>query len=1090
MQNVVQNYDGSSKYKLIYLMKLSFMIMILQLTFAGVLIAATASSQNLNSVKVNLKLKNAGLAESLLTLQRQSGVKISFFEQLFERETKKVTLQANNISVADALKNILSHTSLRYRPFNDFVVIETRPVPAKPGRISGKILDEKGEALPGASVKVIENGNSTQTSVDGAYTLNLNPGTYTLEISYVSYQTQRITGILVSESKNTPLNISLKADSRDLKQVVITSDYKKASVAGLLAKQKNAAEISNGISSEQIGRTPDKNIGESLKRISGVSSVDNKFVLIRGIGERYNSAMLDGTVLPSTEAQTRNFSFDMIPSNLVDNVVVSKTITPDMNASFAGGLIQVNTKDIPNENFISFSAGASYNDQSTGKDFLSHKRGKYDYWGIDDGGRSSPSNLLVTDKEVEPNRSMPAEQYQQKLVDQSRRFTNDNFTVYKYKTAPSQNYQFTIGRLFGLDTLNKNKFGFTASLSYRNTQNINEIERQNRSDWNPNTDNAGKAYGFNTTIGALLNAGLQFGKNRITLRNIFTHMYDNILVRNIGYDNVTGGDFIPLNTPSRIQESDDPTFTDLLQNKLSGQHQLGSAKFEWELAKTFIVRKEKDLTIANSAPQLVNSAYQYFYVPGNFNQPEISNNLSRHTYKNDEHHYSWTASVSIPFKVAGFNSTAKTGYFGNSKKAGFDWQIAALGRSLTTDPRVAYLPVSEMQKPENLGINGLNYAISSYWLDTFEGKSKTHALYAMLDHRFFEQLRLVWGVRADYYKYTDIKNPISIRGASEYIPKKDKAWQLLPSANLTYSPTAQINVRAAYSSSIVRPEMMENSQFLKYSPYLGAQFGNFGLYSTRIGSYDLKTEWFPGLGEIISVGAFYKEFDKPAELTVNISSGNIQYYIKNADNAKVYGLEFELRKNFGFIVDNELLKNLTVYGNLTLQKSSVVSIFSVTNPDKTPDAPSTIELPSKQKRPMYGQSPYLINAGLQYTGKHFGFNFLYNKSGLKTYIVSADPGIIEYERPREQIDLQFSYKLLKNRCEIKFNAGNLLNTASSFYINQASYERNPDYDFKTGDLSSSFRLKPGFTDKYEEGDILKFVQRFGRTYSTAITYNF
>lgn len=128
--------------------------------------------------------------------------------------------------------------------------------------------------------------------------------------------------------------------------------------------------MTNGISAEQIGRTPDKNIGESLKRISGVSTMDNKFVVVRGISDRYNAAVLDGTALPSTEAQGRNFSFDMIPSSLVDNVVVSKTVTPDMNTSFGGGLIQINTRDMPAENFMSFSIGTSYNDQSTGKPFL------------------------------------------------------------------------------------------------------------------------------------------------------------------------------------------------------------------------------------------------------------------------------------------------------------------------------------------------------------------------------------------------------------------------------------------------------------------------------------------------------------------------------------------------------------------------------------------------------------------------------------------------------------------------------------------------------------------------------------------------
>ncbi|WP_165503739.1 TonB-dependent receptor [Pedobacter hiemivivus] len=625
--------------------RFAFLVTTVSITLTGVLLGADVKSQNLNETKVTLTAKRTILAEVLNKIEQQSEFSFSFSKKVGAIALE--SFQAENKSLANVLKELTVGRHLKFTQLGDLIALSELPVPPKPGRISGKISDQEGESLPGASIKVIETGNTAQAGADGSYVIDLQPGTYTLVFSYISFQTQRVTGVLVTGSKNTPLNVSLKMDSKGLKEVVVSSDYKKASVAGLLAKQKNAAEISNGISAEQISRSPDKNIGESLKRISGVSSVDNKFVLVRGIGERYNSAMLDGTVLPSTEAQTRNFSFDMIPSNLVDNVVVSKTITPDMNASFAGGLIQVNTKDIPSENFMSFTAGVSYNDQSTGKNFLSHKRGRYDYWGFDDGGRNSPSNLVVTDKEVEPNRSMPEAEYQQKLVDQSRRFTNDNFTVYKYKTAPSQNYQFTIGRLLKLDTLNKNRFGFTGSLSYRNTQNINEIERQNRSDWNLDTENAGKAYGFNTTIGVLLNAGLQLGKNRITLRNVFTHMYDNVLIRNIGYDNVLGGDFIPLNTPNRIQEADDPTFTDLLQNKLSGQHQLGRAKLEWELAKTFIERKEKDLTIANSSPQLVNGAYQYFYIPGNFNQPQISDNLSRHTYKNDEHHYSWTASVTF-----------------------------------------------------------------------------------------------------------------------------------------------------------------------------------------------------------------------------------------------------------------------------------------------------------------------------------------------------------------------------------------------------------------------------------------------------------
>src|SRR5690606_10652638 len=237
------------------------------------------------------------------------------------------------------------------------VILYRLPDPQKPGRISGKVVDDKGEPLIGASIRIVgSSSHATQSDNDGNYTLNLNPGTYSVEISYISFQTQRITDVVIKANESTPLTVALKAEPNTLSQVVVTSGYKKASISGLLAQQKNAAGVTNGISAEQIGATPDKNIGESLKRISGVSSVDNKFVLVRGIGERYNAATLDGTILPSTEAQNRSFSFDMIPSNLVDNVVVNKTVTPDMNASFGGGLIQINTKDIPNENFMSFTA--------------------------------------------------------------------------------------------------------------------------------------------------------------------------------------------------------------------------------------------------------------------------------------------------------------------------------------------------------------------------------------------------------------------------------------------------------------------------------------------------------------------------------------------------------------------------------------------------------------------------------------------------------------------------------------------------------------------------------------------------------------
>jgi outer membrane receptor protein involved in Fe transport len=357
----------------------------------------------------------------------------------------------------------------------------------------------------------------------------------------------------------------------------------------------------------------------------------------------------------------------------------------------------------------------------------------------------------------------------------------------------------------------------------------------------------------------------------------------------------------------------------------------------------------------------------------------------------------------------------------------------------------------------------------------------------MFDSRLLQQLRLVWGLRAEYYHYTEIQNGLNQPGD----PKKfklpaEKAWQWLPSANLTYSPISQLNIRAAVSSSVIRPELMDNSQFFRYNPYLGGLFGNQGLASTRINSYDFKTEWFPGLGEIISAGAFYKEFNNPIELTFIQVNGNPNYYQQNASRAKVYGLEFELRKNLGFLAPrNTILRNLTAYGNLTLQKSSVRANYTIQDP--TPGSTGNITVDVSQDRTMYGQSPYLINAGLQYVGDHLGFNLAYNKSGIKTYIVSSYLNQIEYEAPREQLDAQISYKLLRKKLEVKLNAANLLNSLSMFFVNTASYDYKPIAD---QDPTNDYVLKEGFSNNYEEGDQIRFRQKFGRTYSVTLTYNF
>lgn len=1032
-------------------------------------VSGSTKAQNKAESRVSLKLLNVNLIKGLSTLEDKAGCIINYNPAIFKRE-HHISIDVKDMPVAQVVKKMLEGTGVAYK-INDpnTILLYKLPDPVKPGKISGKILDEKGEPLPGAGIKIVELNRTASTAVDGSFSISVDPGTYTVEIRYVSYQPRRVTDVIVKSGENIPLNVSMKPASETLTGVVITGGYKKTSAEGLLARQKNAAEMSNGISAEQISRTPDKNIGESLKRISGISTAENKFVIVRGIGERYNAALLDGTPLPSTEAQSRNFSFDLIPSGLVDNVVVSKTVTPDMNTSFGGGLIQVNTKDIPDENFMSFAIGSSFNDLTTGKDFYSHKRGRYDYLGFDDGRRSAPDNLLHTDPSAKG--SMSDAEFQKRIDDQSRRFKYDNFTLYKNRAPLNQNYQFTIGQLFGLDSVKGNKLGFTGAITYRNSQNTTDVDNIRRGKWTDNFNNYGNTYNFNTTWGGVLNVGLQLGTHRLSLRNTYTRMFDNTLTTTNGYNNDVPSEEILNNSPD-IREEDDPTFTTLLQNKLSGQHQLGKVKLEWDAARTSVRREEKDLITAEQSPQLIEGVEHYFYYAGASTEPKPTP-MSRQYYDNNEKHYSWNLSGTVPFNLGPLRNVLKMGLYGNRKNGGFSWKILPLTANPSKlNPELRYLTVADMQKPENMGANGYMYQL--FFMDEFIGKSRTDAGYLMLDNRLTEKWRLVWGVRGEYYKYKSVKNPINGADLGNYTEQHDPAWRWMPSANLTYAVNPEINIRAGWSVAVVRPELLDNSRFLRWDTKLHGTITNTGLTSTKITSYDLRGEWFPALGDVISIGGFYKYFDKPVELN-QAAGANVYYMLSNSDWAKVFGFELEFRKKLDFISELNWVKNLTLSGNLTLQRSKVQGR------DKLIDLVTGEEtfLIQTLVRPMYGQSPYLINAGLQYQESRLGFNLMFNKSGRKTYIVSSSADLIDYEMPRSQFDAQLSYKWLKNKMQVKVNAGNLFNKASAFYKNAPDpvAAKDPGY-------------QPGKSDNYEAGERLTRRAYFGRTFSLQLNYNF
>ncbi|WP_162946337.1 TonB-dependent receptor [Chitinophaga barathri] len=1105
--------------------RLTCLSLLFIMTASAVLMASGVKSQDLRDVRVKVTSSGAPLKTVLDELEKQSGFSFYFTEEI--GNIPGVTIPKNAHSLYEVLREISNSKKLSYKQSGWMIAItkadvQPKAIPAKPGRISGRITDEKGDPLPGATIRVIETGGGTQSAVDGSYVLNLPPGVYTLEISYVSFVTRQITEVVITEGKTTPLSITMKVNTKGLKEVKVTSGYKKASIAALYAQQQNRAVLSDGISAEQIGATPDKHVGETLKRITGVSTTDNRKVVVRGIAERYNVSTLNGSTLPSTDVQERDFEFNMIPTNMVEDIVVAKSITPDMPYGFAGGLVQITTKSVPTSNFLSVTLGTSVNSRTVGKDFMGYQRGKYDYLGFDDGGRNHfPKGLFPVPYDYysgfDPRETDARNKIKvAEVAEQNKRIGGtERLGARTYQAMPSQNYQLAIGRAYSLSKTKKRDLGFVGSLSYRNTQNNDYIASMRRGSWarkpanidDVTDQNTGNNYGFTTTLGALLNGGFKTEKHQVNVYNLYTHIFDNQFSRITGWSHENPKDDGLSKFPS-IREDDRPKFSDLLQNKISGQHRLGKINVEWNVARTQLNTVEKDAVTASlGGIEILNKAPLYQYYSGSAYAPEIGG-FHRDQYVYDETNRSAELSAAYEFRLGKTSHTFKVGGNYLDKHASFDWTILPI---VGTTPFKDALSVQEWGNHMKMDdkTNYLYYRPIGYSLNRFEGRSINKGAFVMIDSKLFDNLRIVGGIRAEYFRTDTLDS-----NASESVVYANMKMMLLdsvrtrwlPSVNITYSPVKNLNLRLAYSESMIRPGLMENSQFVRFSPNYGTVLRSRGVESTRIQNYDAKLEWFPGAGELLSATYFYKYFDKPAEYYSydQSNTGNYDILITNSDWAKVSGWEFEIRKNLGFLYEGvPFLKNMFVSGNLTIQRSEVRSRDRNV---KTVDGVDSVYYTYlKYRRALYGQIPRQYNLGLQYAGKKLGINVVYNYMGYKTFITGSDPNMIEYERPRGQLDAQISYRLLNGKMEAKLNISNLTDAPFRFFINDHSTYRIKPESEGLPDLewNDRYEYQYGFSEKFEKGYIgtangLKerigdretFTRYIGRTFSFSLSYNF
>jgi TonB-dependent receptor len=919
---------------------------------------------------------------------------------------------------------------------------------AQTGRVSGTILDSKtGETLLGATVLVEGTTRGASADFDGKFSINNVPaGKVTLVVSFISYTTKKIEGVIVKPNDVTDVNVQLETStSTDLAEVEVVVTLNKENNSALVLQQKNNASVSDGVSAETIRRTPDRNTSDVLKRVSGASIQDNKFAIVRGLNERYNAAYLNGAPLPSTESDRKAFSFDLFPSNMLDNLVITKTARPDLPGEFAGGIIEINTKNIPEKNFVTVSAGGGYNSLATGKERLNYNGGKTDWFGVDDGTRA------LSDK-VPSYVDFPNDVNEQgKLAEQ---VPAGEWGISKKNFAPNASFQASAGWNFKRDE--KDFFGILGSLSYNNTNTFFTTKRVTYLSGSPNSvedpllldkDYLDKTYQSQKLIGGLLNASCKINDNNsISFKNLYSIASDDRVIERTGTTT-------PVDNNPLLVKSTALWFTqnNALTSQLIGEHFIPVAKLK-------IAWNGNYAKVKRTIPNLRRHTYTRlsfledkntdpneppFFDPNDtIWKAEVGTaNSSSNDYSGvmmwsslDESIYNAKLDLSRNFKInEKFSLEAKIGGFYQDRGRVFDFrqltysQYGGFGSSTTFSTPLLYLPEDQIFAQQNMGVlipaSGSSPQIGGFKLveatlpsSGYKAGSNLAATYAMVDVKYNSVLRLVTGMRVESYrqKLEYLDNLYLIN--RKVISQDTTVIDFLPSVNLIVSPTDKINLRASYSKTINRPEFRELAPFLFYD--FNTQFslnGDPKLKRALIDNYDLRFEWYPGAGQLISVSGFYKKFENPIELSKAQNPTALIY--KNVPTAFCQGIEFEYRVNLGKFYKNDsslvgrFLDNLTLFSNLALIQSKI---------DKT-------NTQSIYDRPMQGQSPYLFNGGLSYIDAKYNYSFsaMINRVGQRIYIVGNDQFQEVWEMPRTVVDLQVTKSFLKNKLDLRFNIKDL-----------------------------------------------------------------
>ena len=867
----------------------------------------------------------------------------------------------------------------------------TTVVDAAPVRVVGTVRDRQNAiALPGVPVEVVGTSTVVYTDVDGRYILELAPGTHALRIVLDGY-TERTVTVEVAPASQPTVDVTLSMTGFS-EQVTVTgqsTDAVSSSAEAQMIVRKNAQTITDNMGSDDMRANGDSDAASAMQRITGLSVVDNQYVFVRGLGERYSNTTLNGAVIPTTEPDKKVVPLDLFPTGLIDSVQIAKSYLPDKSAEFAGGLVQVMPLKFPSRPVLDFSYGLQWSENATGKSIPLSPLGNRDWLGFDNGSRALPANF-PDGKIVRQGVLTPDVGYSRDQITAFGRALEDRWRPANADGAPGQNWGAVLGQRFG-------KLGVVASASqqYRESY-VSEQRRFFRvaeegleavSDYRLD-------YGTQRAqLGLVGNLAYQFnGNNRISVENFYTHS---------GRDE--GRVFEGPNTENtfiyrnyRLQFIEE----NLLSNGISGDHffqNLSNSRLEWRGTYSRATRDEPDMR-ETLYQQNINGTGAFLLADESQSGFRMFNDLED---KSTDVAASWTTLMSAGGKPTqlkvGVSFIDRTRDFA-SRRFRFIPITAGSGN---------VLPIDLSQTPEALFASG---NIGSFFrfneetrpVDAYDGAQTTASVYAMGDFTLSSRLRLIAGARVERFdQEVNTFDPFGLFVST--ITAENRNTDIFPGVNLVYALKPDMNLRVSYSTTVNRPEFRELAAF-EFTDVVGnrAIRGNPDLNRALIQNVDARWERFSGGRGVLAASVFFKSFNDPIERVVVAGAQPIVTF-QNADRARNVGVELEAGR--------QVTDQIFLSANYTFVDSTITL-----NP-----AQRTVQ--TSLERPLAGQSKNLFNVTGEYTWRGFTSRVLYNFFGDRISDVGSNAAPDVVEQGRGLLDLVFAQRV--GRVNFRLNLENL-----------------------------------------------------------------